>query len=137
MEKRKLLLVGIILAAAVGWLLAAQTTSEPDARTKWLRVIQSEMDLVPRLTRTFQPRPHQTVAVVVGAGEFGMSANESMHALGSPRGTISSVRLDTSDADFLIVATGYVDNLGQWRHRVVHYIAWDKIVDINFENNRV
>jgi len=137
MEKRKLLLLGVILAVAVGWLLAAQTASEPDARTKWLRVIQAEMELVPRLSRTFQPRPYQTVSVVVGAGEFGMSSQELSHGAGKPRGTIATIRLDTSDPDFLIVATGYIDNVGQWRHRVVHYISWDKVVDISFENNRV
>lgn len=137
MAKPKVLLVGAVLVVAVGWLLAAQSNPEPDARVKWLRVIQAEMELVPRLTRTFQPRPYQTVEVIVGAGEFGMSANESFQRRGAPRGTIMNVRLDTSDPDFLIVATGYVDNVGQWRHRVVHYIAWDEIVDISFENNRI
>jgi len=136
MGRTKVLLACAILAAAVGWLLAAQSAPEENPRTKWLRVIQAEMVLVPRLSHTFQPRPYQSVEVVVGAGEFGMSASDYVQRRAAPRGTIANVRLDTSDLDFLIVATGYVDNVGQWRHRVVHYIAWDQIVDISFENTR-
>ncbi|HXK59087.1 MAG TPA: hypothetical protein PLP42_04260 [Acidobacteriota bacterium] len=126
--------VSIALLLAV---LAAQANPEPSAKERWLRVIETEMELAPQMTRTFRPRRYQFVEIVMGAGEFSRTTSGSFARRTTPSGDISTLRLDTSDNDFLILAIGGPDNLGVWRNRVVHYIPWDRIVDIYFENSPV
>ncbi|RPI27653.1 MAG: hypothetical protein EHM61_07765 [Acidobacteria bacterium] len=131
-----IILVPVVLALLyVGW--AAQTAPDRTPRQRWLRVIETEMVLAPRLTRTFQPNPYQSVEVVIGAGEFAPRTTGSFARKAAPSGNLATVRLDTSDDEFLVLALGGTDNLGKWRNQVVHYIPWDKIVDIYFETSPV
>jgi len=112
---------------------AAQGGSSPAAKERWLRVMTRELGLTPGTRHVFQPQPYQYVEVVLGAGEFTRVTPDSVIRRASPSGYSTGLRLDTSDDDFLIVATGGPDNLGKWKNRVVHYIPWDKIVDIYCE----
>ena len=131
----------ITLIPVLGGLLflggAAQTGSGSAAKQRWLRVLSTEMELAPRMNRTFQPHPYQYVEFVLGAGEFAQATNASFGRRAAPSGNINTLRADTSDDDFLVIALGGPDNLGKWRNRVVHYIPWDSIVDIYFETSPV
>ena len=119
----------------LGW--GAQDGSGSAAKQRWLKVLSTEMELAPRMNHTFQPRAYQYVEFVLGAGEFAQATNGSFVRRGAPSGNITSLRADTSDEDFLVVALGGTDNLGKWRNRVVHYIPWDRIVDVYFEMSPV
>ena len=119
----------------LGW--AAQGGSGSVSKQRWLRVMSTEMELAPRMNRTFQPHPYQYVEFVVGAGEFGQATTGSFVRRSAPSGNMNNLRADTSDDDFLIVALGGLDNLGKWKNRVVHYIPWDSIVDMYFETSPV
>jgi len=136
-RKQKILALVPVLGGLLFLGLAAQAGSGSTAKERWLRVMSVEMELAPRMDRTFQPRPYQFVEFVLGAGEFGQLTSGSLVRRVAPSGNISTLRVDTSDADFVIVALGGADNLGKWRNRVVHYIPWDSIVDIYFETSPV
>jgi len=137
-RKQKLIaLIPVVVGLLfLGW--AAQGSGGGSvAKQRWLRVMSTEMEIAPGMNRTFQPRAYQYVEFIIGAGEFGQASSGSYVRRASPSGNINSLRADTSDDDFLIVAIGSPDNLGKWRNRVVHYIAWDQIVDIYFETSPV
>jgi len=136
-RKQKILVLIPVLCGLLllGW--AAQTGGGSSAKERWIRVMSTEMELAPRMNRIFQPRPYQYVDFVLGAGEFGQVTSGSLVRRVAPSGNINTLRADTSDEHFLIVSLGGVDHLGQWKIRVVHYIPWDRIVDIYFETSPV
>lgn len=136
-RKQKVTLLIPILAGLLFLAVAAQSGGGSTSKQRWLRVISTEMELAPRMSRTFQPRAYQYVEFVIGAGEFGQASNGSYVRRAAPSGNIRTLRADTSDDDFLIVALGGPDNLGNWKNRVVHYIPWDSIVDVYFETSPV
>ena len=137
MSRRNRVLLGLgLVGLLVGWLLAGDWTAGDQSRAKWMRVIETELELAPKMSRTFQPRPYQTVELIVGSGDFGFASRDAFQRRTTPKGGLGSLRLDTSDPDFLIASVGYLDNMGQWRHDALHYIPWSKLVDVSIENSR-
>ncbi len=133
-RKFKLVLIGAFLAS-VGWLLASAPEAQSSLRDRWARVIKTEMVLAPKMTMTYQPAPYQRVQIILGAGEFALRGKDSFGARNTPGGTAGNFRIDISNPDFLIAASGSINNVGAWRSTSIHYIPWEKIVDICFDSS--